>query len=45
MASLTQTRESAFEPALLHRMQKTFFAKKWKQRASGRGDIAWRELR
>ena len=26
-------------------LKKTFFAKQWKQRASGRGNVAWRELR
>ena len=26
-------------------LKKTFFAMKWKQRASGSGNVAWRELR
>src|SRR5204863_9942653 len=26
-------------------LKKTFFAMKWKQRASGCGNVAWRELR
>jgi hypothetical protein len=46
MASLTQTRESGFETDPCTGLKKTFFAKKWKPpRASGCGNVAWRELR
>jgi hypothetical protein len=45
MASLTQARESGFRTDPCTGLKKTFFAKKWKQRASGRGNVAWRELR
>ena len=45
MTSLTQTCESGFEPTLATGLKKTFFAKKWKQRASGCGNVAWREFR
>jgi hypothetical protein len=41
MASLTQTRESGFEPTLCTGLKKAFFAKKSKQRASGCGNVAW----
>jgi len=40
MASLTQRREAGFETDPCIGSKKTFFAKKWKQRASGRGNVA-----